>query len=67
VGPIFTQGKLVVLNLPQRERAISLTSLPEYQDAIKLGDRQLRLDTKRLGNKWQEELEKLLTQWASSS
>ena len=46
---------------------IRLAPLPEYQDAIKLGDRQLRLDTKRLGNKWQEGLEKLLTQWASSS
>ncbi|MBN2186351.1 MAG: hypothetical protein JW732_02745 [Dehalococcoidia bacterium] len=46
---------------------INLAPVPEYQDALKFGAKQVRLDTKRLESKRQQELEKLLTQWASSA
>jgi transcription-repair coupling factor (superfamily II helicase) len=60
VDSIYTQGKQVVLNFAQGKK-IGLPSLYKYKDVIKVGTKQIRLDTKRLGNKWQEELERLLT------
>ena len=57
---IYTQGKQVVLNPVGGRTSVNTACLQKYKDAIKVGARQIRLDTKRLGNKWQEVLQELL-------
>ena len=57
---IYTQGKQVVLNPVGGGTSLSAPCLQEYEYAIKVGARQIRLDTKRLGNKWQGVLQELL-------
>ncbi|MCD6599225.1 MAG: transcription-repair coupling factor [Dehalococcoidia bacterium] len=60
VGSIYTQGKQVVLSPVAERMSLSASCLRKYEYAIKIGASQLRLDTKRLGNKWQEVLQELL-------
>ena len=60
VEAIYTQGKQVVLNPVGGGTSLSASCLQEYEYAIKVGARQIRLDTKRLGNKWQGVLQELL-------
>jgi transcription-repair coupling factor (superfamily II helicase) len=60
VESIYTQGKQVVLNLAHGKKLPNLSFWQEYKDAIKVGTKQIRLDTKCLGSKWQEALERLL-------
>jgi transcription-repair coupling factor (superfamily II helicase) len=60
VESILTQGKQVVLNWTKGKGMLNLASLHEYQDALKVSTKQIRLDTRRLRDKWQEVLEKLL-------
>ncbi len=56
---IYTQGKQVVLNPVRGRMVVNVSCLQKYKDAVRVGARQIRLDTKRLGNKWQEVLEEL--------
>jgi len=60
VESIYTQGEQIVLNSAHDEGMASLASWQKYKDGIKVGTRQVRLDTKRFGNKWPEVLESLL-------
>jgi len=60
VGSIYTQGKQVVLSPVAERMSLSASCLRKYEYAIKIGASQLRLDTKRLGNKWQRALQELL-------
>jgi len=62
VESIHTQGKQVVLNLAHWKGASNLAPPEEYKDAIRIGTRQVRLNIKQLGSKWQEALERLLKQ-----
>jgi len=59
VESIYTQGKQVVLNPVDGRMSVKISCLQKYKDAVKVGTRQIRLDTKRLGNKWQEVLKEL--------
>jgi len=56
VESIYTRGKQVVLNLADGKTLTNLPSWQEYKDAVKVSTRQMRLDTKRLGDKWPEVL-----------
>jgi len=56
VESIYTRGKQVVLNLADGKTWTNLLSLQRYKDAVKVSTRQMRLDTKRLGDKWPEVL-----------
>jgi len=62
VESIHTQGKQVVLNLAHWKGANNLAPPEEYKDAIRIGTRQVRLNIKQLGSKWEEALERLLKQ-----
>ena len=62
VVSIHTQGKQVVVDLAHWTRAKDLTPPVEYKDAIRVGTRQIRLNIKQLGSKWQEALGRLLKQ-----
>ena len=57
---IYTQGKQVVLNPVWGRTLVNVSCLQKYKDSVKVGTRQVRLDTKRLENKWREVLEELL-------
>ncbi|MFB0556666.1 MAG: transcription-repair coupling factor, partial [Dehalococcoidia bacterium] len=56
VESIYTRGKQVVLNVADGKTLTNLPSWQEYKDAVKVSTRQMRLDTKRLGDKWPEVL-----------
>jgi len=56
VESIYTRGKQVVLTLADGKTWTNLPSWQEYKDAVKVSTRQMRLDTKRLGDKWPEVL-----------
>ena len=62
VESIHSQGKQIVLNLSHWKGASSLCLPQEYKEAIRIGTRQIRLNIKQLGSKWQEALERLLKQ-----
>jgi transcription-repair coupling factor (superfamily II helicase) len=62
VESIHTQGKQVVLNLARWKGINDLAPPEEYKDAIRIGTRQVRLNIRQLGGKWQEALERLLKQ-----
>ncbi|MCD6568025.1 MAG: transcription-repair coupling factor [Dehalococcoidia bacterium] len=58
---IYSQGRQLVLELsPGRSLNLSLSADCKYRGAVRVGVRQIRLDLRRLGNKWQEALKDLL-------
>jgi transcription-repair coupling factor (superfamily II helicase) len=60
IQSIYAQGKQVVLDLAPGRNVSPLPSGYKYKKAVRIGTRQIRLDVRRLGNKWQEALEDLL-------
>jgi transcription-repair coupling factor (superfamily II helicase) len=60
VESIYTQGKQIVLNSAHDAGMANLASWQKYKDGIKVGTRQVGLDTKRFGNRWTEVLQDLL-------
>jgi len=67
VESIYTQEKQIVLSLARKEGMTNFPTRQEYKDGIKVGTKQIRLDTKRLRNKWPEILENLLKSCATIS
>jgi len=60
IQSIYARGRQVVIDLPSGRKLPPSLYKNEYKKAINIGTQQIRLDTKRLGDKWQEALKNLL-------
>ena len=67
VESISTEDKQIVLRFHSGKELSGLPLSRNYKDGVRIGTRQIRLDIKRLGNRWQQVLKEVLQEAATNT
>ncbi len=67
VESISTEDKQIVLRFHSAKELSGLPVSRNYKDGVRIGTRQIRLDIKRLGSRWQQVLKEVLQEAATNT